>query len=362
MLTAAGAYSIYQTGLHELNKAVSTAPLLVADPSSKPVLTGNTIKGPLNILMVGVDASQENTDSIIIAHIPASHDQLYLISLPRDTEVTTLSGGKNKINSTFQGGPIKGMQSLQKVIKNNYGITLNAGLIINFNGFDKIVDQLGGIDMYVDETTYSIHHGYINNNPADIYKVGYGYPYKINSQSGLPECSKPGVTWKPATADECTIPGVKEVVYHQGPHHFDAYAALDFVRCRDGLPNIDYDRQRHQQQFIKAVMQKAYSKGLSDPLQLLGLINSLQGAFTFYGSGIPIQDWLFTLERITPTDVVTIKTNGGTFYTLPDDGHGSIQGLNPLSLDLLNRVKTDNGTGDPVGAFITAHPAWVAAS
>ena len=43
--------------------------------------------------------------------------------------------------------------------------------------------------------------------------------------------------------------------------------ALDFVRCRDGLVGTDYARQRHQQQFIKAVMQEAYRQGPVRPVE-----------------------------------------------------------------------------------------------
>ena len=357
LVAGIGAYAVFEAGINELNHSVTTADLGLG-PSSKPKLNGSTIAGPINILMVGVDATG-HTDSIMIAHFPASHNEVYFISLPRDTQVNVPTGGTNKINAVYDSGK---MPLLQQTIKNNYGITVNAGLIVNFSGFDKIVTKLGGIDMYVDETTYSIHHGYINNNPADHYTVGYGYPYKIDPNSGVPICSIRGVAWGPKTADECTIPGVKEVVYQKGPHHFDAYAALDFVRCRDGLVGTDYARQRHQQQFIKAVMDKVYAKGLSDPLSMLGLIQSMNQAFTLDANGVPLEDWLFTLDKITPSNMITIKTNDGQFVnpTGPPDGHGSEQGLNADTMDLLGRVAHDDGSGDPVGAFLAIHPDWAA--
>ncbi len=109
-------------------------------------------------------------------------------------------------------------------------------------------------------------------------------------------------------------------------------------------------------------MAKVYAKGLSDPLQLLGLIQSMKKAFTFDANGVPLEDWLFTLDKIGPTNMVTIKTNDGQYVDAegPPDGHGSEQGLNADTLDLLNRVKTDTGAGDPVGAFLAVHPDWAA--
>ena len=52
-------------------------------------------------------------------------------------------------------------------------------------------------------------------------------------------------------------------------------------------------------------------------------------AFTFDGDGVSLSDWIFTLKGITPTSVITIKTNQGQFVSPPgpSDGHGSEQGL-----------------------------------
>src|SRR5262249_16646162 len=137
LLVGVGGYGLLQAGIDTLNNSVTSAHLLAPEPSSAPQLLGDTIKGPINILMVGVDASGQNTDSIIIAHVPASHDQIYLVSIPRDTDVATLEGGHNKINSTFSGR--SPMSHLQQTIAKNWGITINAALLINFGGFGTIV-------------------------------------------------------------------------------------------------------------------------------------------------------------------------------------------------------------------------------
>ncbi|MBN1173346.1 MAG: LCP family protein, partial [Micromonosporaceae bacterium] len=79
------------------------------------------VKGSLNILMLGSDsrdpeskdkAGQWRTDTIILLHIPASHDKAYLISFPRDLYVyipksttnSSLGNRKAKINSAFAWG------------------------------------------------------------------------------------------------------------------------------------------------------------------------------------------------------------------------------------------------------------------
>ena len=349
MVLSVGSYVTLQAGLHELDNAVNSGKLL--NPAGTPDLKGNSIKGPINILMVGVDASGVRTDSIIIVHIPASHDRMYMISLPRDTKVNVPGGGTNKINSTFNSG----FAHLATTITSNYGISFNGGATVNFDGFKNIVTKLGGIDLYVDETTHSIHHGYVNGDKSQHAK-----PYKIDPNSGVPICYDRHYTFD-SNADKCTLPGVQEVTYPKGMYHFDAYDALDFVRCRDGLTGTDYARQRHQQQFIKAVMKKAYSKGMSDPTKLLGFISAMKSAFTFDRNGVSLTDWVFTLKGISPSSVITIRTNGGKFVSPPgpSDGHGSEQWLNADTMQLLADVRDDNGHSDPIAGFIATHADWV---
>ena len=69
---------------------------------------GKNIDGAINVLMLGMDERQNSTalirtDSIIIAHITAAHDKVYLISLPRDTMVDVPAYPA----SGFRGGTLK---------------------------------------------------------------------------------------------------------------------------------------------------------------------------------------------------------------------------------------------------------------
>ena len=52
--------------------------------------------------------------------------------------------------------------------------------------------------------------------------------------------------------------------YKKGTHHLKGWQALDYVRQRYGLPNGDYDRQRHQQQFVKAMVEPGVQQGRGD--------------------------------------------------------------------------------------------------
>jgi len=240
---------------------------------------------------------------------------------------------------------------LAQTIKNEWGITFNGGAIVNFSGFVDIVQKLGGVNMYVDETTVSIHRGYLTDNPSKP-----AAPYDINPDSGVPMCHN-GYTFNNNTL-KCAKPGVTPVVYEQGYRHLSPADSLDFVRARDVLVGTDYARQRHQQQFIKAIMQEAYDQGLSDPFKLNSFIESIGKAFVFDGGGTSIRDWIFTLKGITPGSIITIKTNNGQFYNVP--APDSRQGLTPDSVALFDALRDDTYGTDKVGDFINAHPDWVA--
>jgi polyisoprenyl-teichoic acid--peptidoglycan teichoic acid transferase len=374
MVAALASIGLVNEGIHQIDKSVASAPLLGDAAVPNREFSGTAISGPINILLVGSDLRANQTDgghsdTIIIAHIPASHDRVYLVSIPRDLGVrippfakTHYPGGSDKINAAFVygsrdgAGDTGGFQLLATTITSNFGVRFNGGAIVDFAGFTDILWKLGGVTMYVDETTYSIHYG-INVKTGKPAK-----PYHINPNTGVPYCSS-GSTFD-RNPLQCALPGIKPNIYPKGMYHFTPSQALDFVRARDGLVGTDYGRQRHQQQFIKAVVQEAYNRGLSDPFKLNSFISSIGKALVFDRNGISLTDWIFTLKGITPSGIVAIKTNGG--QTVDYDGSagrisGSVQSLNADSKALLAAVSADKtATDDHVETFLQTHSDWMA--
>jgi LCP family protein required for cell wall assembly len=329
-----------------------------ARPATKHV----SVKGAKTILLVGLDTRPNQdaskltrSDSIILLHIPADHRAAYLVSLPRDSYVripafdngkVPYAGGRNKINAAFaygsrgltgQAALTGGFTLLAKTVKNLSGITPDAGAIIDFQGFKHVVDVLGKVCMYVDTTTTSIHVGTDNSTGK-----GAG-PYKINPDGTLNH----------------KIRGVTPNIYRKGNHCFTPAQALDFVRQRDLLEDdsYDYGRQRHQQQFLKAVLKNIMDSGLDSPTKLPGLLSALGRTMTVDDGDIPLVDWVFALRGIRPDDLVTIKTNNGTFNSRTIEGVGSAEILDATSMRLLKAVKNDT-----VDEFVLANPTWVTRS
>ncbi|GGM49822.1 LCP family protein [Dactylosporangium sucinum] len=315
---------------------------------------GATIDGPINILLVGVDERTGNeamgvrADSIIIAHVPASHDAVYLVSVPRDTRVqipphpsTKYDGGTDKINAAFWfgyqngGGRDGGLELLAETVsKLAGGLRFNGGAIVNFEGFKGLVDALGGVHMCVDEKVTSVHTGWNTKTGAE------GVPYYFNAD-GLPTGLKPNM---------------RAQVYNVGCYDMAAWEALDYVRQRDKLANNDgdYGRQRHQQQFIKAMLTKATSAGVVvNPLKVNAILNSVGKAVSFYNNNVSLADWIFTLKGIKPDQMVTLRVNNGKFNSQTINGQW-FEFLDETAQGLLAAISQDK-----VADYVAGHPEMI---
>lgn len=345
MVASGGGIAAIKYGISRYTANITQQNLLGAAASS-----GKSIDGPINLLLVGIDerldspADGARSDTIMILHIAASHDQAYLVSIPRDSLVqippfkqTGYAGGQDKINAAFEfgftnnGGRSGGFQLLALTIQKLTGLTFNGGAIVNFDGFRSVVDAVGGVDMYVDEEVTSVHTGW------NIKTGKEGPPYHLVA----PEFTAQA------------IPGMRPQVYHPGWQHFAGWQALDYVRQRELIDDGDYGRQRHQQQFVKALAKKVANTGLANPIKLDSVLRASGKAVTFDGNGVPIEDWLFTLKDIKPSDVTMIKTNGGRFNTKVIGGQ-DFEILDDTSMRLFQAVRDDT-----VSAFVAANPTLV---
>ncbi|WP_212833404.1 LCP family protein [Catellatospora sp. TT07R-123] len=270
-------------------------------PEPKPI---EDLRGPLNILLVGIDPRHSDpywiprADSVLIMHIPAGLDRGYLFSLPRDLLVPIPAfpkanyGGSSSeklAHAMFFGAQVpgdrranyaQGFELLAAAVKGYTGIQrFDAGAIVNFSGFRHIVDALGGIDLTVDEQVVSIH----------MQPDG--------------EKRKPG-----RSANGYIGP---QMTYEPGRRHFNGWQALDFARQRY-IADGDYGRQRHQQQVIRAMVSKGVSGDvLSDPITLDRVLRAAGDSVTFSGRGYAMLDWAFALRQVRPENIVMVKLLGG---------------------------------------------------
>ncbi|GIE49683.1 transcriptional regulator [Amorphoplanes nipponensis] len=249
-----------------------------------------TVDGALNILLVGSDsrdpdAAKDDTnawraDTLIVMHIPADHKSAQLVSIPRDLWVQIpsgnsadcSSGSRNKINAAFAFG---GLPRAVRTVECMTDVHLDHVLAIDFGGFKEVTDALGGVDLKVEQSITSIHK-----------------PFRK---------------------------------FKKGTMHMDGAQALDWIRQRKQFARGDFARMQHQQEFLKALMDKAASTGtLSNPAKLNSFLKATTNAIT--------ADQDFSLTDMA-VQFRSLRGENLTFLTSPNLGGQTIAGQSVVVSD-----------------------------
>jgi polyisoprenyl-teichoic acid--peptidoglycan teichoic acid transferase len=346
MVVSGGVLVTSQVLIARYTGAVKTQNLF-GDEAAAATAKKSDIKGPLNLLLVGIDPRDANTaplsDSIIVVHVPEGLDQAYLFSVPRDLLVdippfpkTGFQGGTAKINAAMSYGSsvgngkhdvAQGFDLLAKTVGRLTGIKrFDAGAIINFGGFKQIVDAMGGVTMTIDEDVKSEH---------------------------LQPDGKPRPRYASCASNQCAHPYYgPQATYKKGTYHLEGWQALDYVRQRYGLKNSDYDRQRHQQQFVKAMADQALSKDVvTNPIKLDKVLRAAGKSLIFDGGGHSVVDWGLALKNIRSQNMTLIK--------LP--GHSVFEGraYKGEALDDSAQAFFASVNDGTVAAFMVNHPSFL---
>jgi LCP family protein required for cell wall assembly len=265
--------------------------------------------GAMNILLLGSDSrissdpsawirGAQRTDAIMIAHIPADRSQVTVTSIPRDSWVTIPGHGLNKINAGFSfGGPALMVKTVEKLT----GVRIDHMLIVDFEGFKEITDDLDGVRITVAQST----------------------------------------------SDERST-------FASGTQTMDGETALKYVRQRHNLPGGDFDRVKRQQNWIRAVALKSLDKGtLTSPFKLNSVLDSLTSSIA--------ADDAFSIGKMRSLALSLRKVRGDdlTFLTAPVAGTGrSPDGKQSIvNLDAgANRALWKSVAADDLDTWLAAHP------
>ncbi len=220
------------------------------------------IDGRVNILLLGIPGGSHDgadlTDTILVLSFHEKNQSLAMISVPRDIWSDTL---KDKVNSAYHYGELKsretgsasgrkkgGLVLSKAIVSDMVGLPIQYALVLDFSGFRKVIDLIGGIEV---------------NVPASFTDAEYPVPGKEN--------------------DECG--GDTEFRCRYEPLHFDGgiqvmdgNRALQYVRSRhaEGDEGSDFARSRRQQEVILALKAKLMSR---DIYFHPGKFNNLYAAF-----------------------------------------------------------------------------------
>lgn len=222
-----------------------------ANATPAPLNQVNPQKGVYNIILLGYGGAGHDgallTDSMIVVHIDTNSKKVALISIPRDLWVS----GNHKINAI---GSINGFQNVGSTIQDVTGLPINYFVSVDFGGFSKIIDDLGGISVTVPQTfddAFFPITGQENNtcdfseDQINVFKAKYS-GFQLERQF------------------TCRY---EHIHFDKGAASLDGATALKFVRSRHG----DSDFGRSLRQF--AVLQGIAGKLIS--LQAAGKFNDI---------------------------------------------------------------------------------------
>lgn len=212
--------------------------------------------GRTNLLLLGIPggshAGADLTDSMMILSINQKSKTNYLISLPRDIWSDTL---KDKINSAYHYGEEKkqggGLVLAKVVAEDVIGMPVHYGLVIDFSGFRRVIDDVGGVDV-------NVTSGF--NDPD--------FPIEGKEEDA---CS----------GDRQFRCRYETLTFVTGIQLMDGTTALKYVRSRhaEGDEGSDFARNRRQQEVIFALKQKMTQPSVwMSPVRLRKVLASYDAA------------------------------------------------------------------------------------
>jgi LCP family protein required for cell wall assembly len=201
-------------------------------PKKEEQVSDEVLSSRINVLLLGKDDGDsedmnnpdvpKRTDTMMLVSFDPDHKQISILGLPRDTRVTIPGRrGHDKINAAYAyGGTKKAVQTVSNLLQ----VPVHHYMVVNWQGFIKVVDMIGGVDLDVESN------------------MDYEDPYanlKIHLKKGY--------------------------------QHLDGEKAGEYVRFRHDEMG-DIGRVQRQQKFMKALAGQFFT--LSNMVKLPMIINT----------------------------------------------------------------------------------------
>ena len=272
---------------------------------------GTPASGPLNVLLAGVDqrsgltrhqelalhvgqrTSNSNSDTMMLIHVSGDRSRVTVISIPRDSWVNIPGHGFNKINAAYGlGGPKLVVQTVEA----NTGLTINDFVQVNFLGFVKVIDALGGVNICL--------------------------PFAVDDPySGLHLA--------------------------KGRHHVSGITALEYARDRHSFATSDLARIQDQQHLLSSMLTEAISSGtLANPVKLDRFLHAALAAIKV-DQGLNVAALADQMRGVSPSDVrfMTVPLSNYNYQT--PSGELAVLWDAKESQTLFNELKNDRRPPSP---------------
>ncbi len=234
--------------------------------------------GRINILLIGVDARpgelSARSDTIIFGSIDLDRKQVYFLSIPRDSLVDIPGNGKDKVNAAHAYG---GIPLLIETVSQLLDRPIHYYAEIDFQGFAKVIDILGGVDFNIEERMY--------------------YPWE-------------------------------NIDLYPGLQHLDGEQALAYVRYR-GYPEGDIARVEKQQAFLRAIIEQHFHLGNIAKIPVI-----FQEITSFMKTNLPLEKALELAKALSNLKMKDIRTEvlPGYFLNIDEISYWGVDEENLHSL------------------------------
>ena len=300
---------------HRLSGNVTRIPGVFDGLTHRPDRASGPAGGALNILVIGTDRRSDvpttgrdaraaewlpgaqRSDALMLLHLDADRRGASLISIPRDTWVNVPGYGMNKVNAAFSlSGPSLAIQTVEYLT----GVRIDHLAVVDWSGFEALIDAVGGIDVTVPETVVD---------------------------------SARGVTWE------------------AGVHRLDGARALAYVGQRYGLARGDLDRVARQQVVLRTLMQESLHQEMRrDPRMLYGFLDIVTRHLSI-DDGWSTRDLLELVVSMRD-----FRSAGLTYLTMPVSGFGTERGQSVVYADRrASRALWGAVIADEVDAWAARH-------
>jgi LCP family protein required for cell wall assembly len=254
-----------------------------APPPPEPI--AKLRAGPMNILVIGSDSranarkqaattkakgeyQDHRADTLMLVHVPADRRSVHVVSIMRDLYVDIPGYGASKINDSLSVG---GIPLAAKTVAALMGTRIDHTVMLDFNGFRALTDELGGI------------------------KVNVTVPFQSTHDT--------------------------KHVFTRGINHLNGQAALEFVRERYAFVDGDFQRVRNQQTFLRAILARLTSGGVLQDVTSVRALVKFAGKYLTVDQGfdpVSVAVLAYAMRGIDPKRIVSL--------TLPTAGVGTAPG------------------------------------
>ena len=188
-----------------------------------------------NVLIVGVDSRRNDyagrSDAMVVLTVNPLSQKVVMTSLLRDSYVDIPGHGQERLNEAYNLG---GTSLLKKTIRQNYGIRIDAFMVVNFGDLIEFVDDIGGVEMTVTKKEVPV----INKYTSDQNKEIYG---RKDNPDALP------------------VKG--------GTYRFNGMQALAYARVR--YVGLDFGRTERQRKVLSAAVKQLLSLPVDKQVQVI---------------------------------------------------------------------------------------------